>query len=291
MLSLRYLTLEMINRYDDCIIEIGSESCSIKCCSELERISKEYKRFRNIKFRIVTPKVPQARFSSVLESVLNAYEKLNVCGIIVNDYGILYELSRLNLNVQLIFGRLLVRSEEYEHNYKKRVHPEEKVDMLNCYLYPSILHKKKIELLKKMNVHGVELSPSDSVKDMVENIHDFGLDVYIHYNTLVGAVGRACTYAKNSNISPENCSLLCDTIHHIKLNRMYGTFPEPSESDVNMFANNAVVGNIVYFLMEYENFPYTKCHDTIVDTRFIPLNETYIMKLIEKLGGIIHEDN
>lgn len=279
MVALRHLPLEKILVQSNIIFEIGSESCSIKFCNEIQTFIENSELCLGKKFRIVSPKVPQAYIEPVVKCILQVIDRLDIETIIINDYGILYELRKAGVKKKFIFGRLLVRSQEYEHNYLKRIDPLENEDVLESWLNPNILHKSKLEFLKLMNFTGVELSPSDSVKNLLLNIKEFDFDVYVHYNSMVGATGRACVCAKHSHIKPENCSELCETKYNLQLSRMYGNFSTPTQEEINMFSRNVVIGNIVYFVNEVKDFPFDKCRDVIIDTR---INDNFQEEIFDK---------
>lgn len=267
MIALRNLTIEEIGTLKGYVFEVGSESCSIKFCKEIRDLVENRHLCIGKKFRIVTPKVPQAYVEMVVMHILDVIEMIDITAIIINDYGILFELRKLGVKVEFIFGRLLVRSQEYEHNYMKRLDLNENEDVLQSWLNPSILHYKKIELLKEMNFTGVELSPSDSVKNLLLDIKGFELEVFVHYNLFIGAVGRACVSAKQNNVRTGNCSNLCSTTYNLKLAKMYGNFDTPTQEEVDEFSKNIVIGNVLYFLKKVDNFPFDKCKGVIIDGR------------------------
>ncbi len=267
MIALRNLTIKEIATLKGYVFEVGSESCSIKFCQEIRNLVENRHLCIGKKITIVTPKVPQAYVEMVVMHILDVIEMIDITAIIINDYGVLFELRKSGVKVEFIFGRLLVRSQEYEHNYMKRLDLYENKDVLQSWLNPSILHYKKIELLKKMNFTGVELSPSDSVKNLLLDIKGFELDVFVHYNLFIGAVGRACVSAKQNNVRTGNCSNLCSTTYNLKLSKMYGNFDTPSQEEVDEFSENIVIGNVLYFLKKVDDFPFDKCKGVIIDGR------------------------
>lgn len=267
MIIIRHMPLEEIAAHQGAIFEIGSESCCIKFCYEIQQFTEHSQICSGKIFRLVTPRVPQEHMEAVIKTILIALHTLNITKVIINDYGLLYELRKAGVSKEFVFGRLLVRSQEWEHNYRKRVHPDENSDILASWLYPSVLHKKKIELLRKMNVTGVELCPSNAVKEMLLHVNEFNMDAYVHYNSFVGAVGRACPCLKKEGIHKINCWKCCDNIHQLKLFKMYGNFDEPTAEELSNFSRNYQIGNIIYFKNEAELFPYDRCDGVIIDAR------------------------
>ena len=93
------------------------------------------------------------------------------------------------------------------------------------------------------------------------------LDIHIHCNSYIGAYGRVCVTAKYQKVPIGQCSGLCDQVHKLKLDSIYGKDLKLSTKNIKNFENNALIGNVVYFLRKITDFPFELCHDVILDAR------------------------
>lgn len=66
---------------------------------------------------------------------------------------------------------------------------------------------------------------------------------------------------------------LCNTVHSIKLDSMYGQNLNIDKQDIERFESNVLVGNMLYFVTKAHDFPYELCADTIYDSRFDNIEE------------------
>ena len=119
-----------------------------------------------------------------------------------------------------------------------------------------------------MQFTGVELSPSNSVKELLQRKGGFDLDIHMHYNSYIGAYGRVCVAAKYHKTPIGQCSGLCDQVHNLKLDAIYGKDLNLNQENIAKFENNALIGNVVYFLRTITDFPFELCQDVILDARF-----------------------
>lgn len=253
----------------DIIYDIGSEHCCILCIQNLDEfyINKQTNRSN---LRIVTPRIPQRYIKSVMNRIYKFMDKYRIIALVVNDLGLLYEIKKAGLKIDIVLGRLLVRCQDYELGYEKRLEKTTSDNIVRCWLTPSIFHAKKLELFRQYNVKGVELCPTKAVKEFIESA-DIEMDIYMHRNTVVGALGRACISCRQNQIAaviPCNNCVESDRLKHkasYAKNYML-------QSDQNLFPENYLVGNIVYFIINTEYFPFDKCKAIIYDKKLSELN-------------------
>lgn len=269
MIVIRHLPVEEIMvHHEETTFDIGSENCCLRFSHEIESFIEKSPALQGKKFRLVTPRVSQGYMKNLVGLILKIIGVLDIEAVIINDYGVLYELNKLRINKNFILGRLVIRCPEYEPHHQMRIHPEEDQNIIRNWLNPAILHTKKIELLKKMNFTGVELSATNSVAGAVKIIQSRDLKVNVHYNSYVGGLNRTCLVAREYDTEIGSCARLCDRPGKIKLANIEGKYDLSTDKEVCGFPDNLVFGNVVYFLRAAEGFPYAECDAVIFDARF-----------------------
>ncbi|MBD5534781.1 MAG: hypothetical protein HDQ99_03795 [Lachnospiraceae bacterium] len=273
MIAIRNLNLGQIVTSKNIIIDIGNEGCWIKFCEQMKFYVEHYKALLGKSVRLVTPKVTQGHVQTVVDCIVELLKLIDVEAIFINDYGVLYSFNKTGIKLNLIYGRLLVFCQEYELGYKTRYCDEEDINVIKSWSCPSYVYSNKIELLREMQFTGVELCPSDSVKDLLHYDKAPDFSIHMHYDSCIGACGRSCTTARNEKKPIFQCTELCNSVHSIKLDSMYGQNLKMDKQDIEHFENNILVGNMLYFITKPYNFPYELCADTIYDNRFDKIEE------------------
>jgi hypothetical protein len=192
-------------------IGIGSESCFYKIPT-IEQI-KELIEMTDKKIKIIFPFIAQ-KYLQIVKDLFDQMieEKLHLT-VVLNDIGLIAYLKNKNSSViDVIAGRFFDWSYEMVP-WNDNVLRDESLSCVD-FLKKSRLHNdRKLELLKTLNIKGIELNTTRSNLNSLEYFVHKGMETYGHYyfNTL--AFTRACPY-KRVNESNE-CIRQCNQYQEI----------------------------------------------------------------------------
>ena len=97
MIAVRHLSMEKISISQGMIIEIGTESCWIKFCHEIDHFINNHELLLGRNVRIVTPRVSQGHVADVVKRIVDITKLLDIEAIIINDYGVLYSFNKTGI--------------------------------------------------------------------------------------------------------------------------------------------------------------------------------------------------
>lgn len=264
-----------IELYEGEIVSVGSEGCVHDCIRKflhlLELNGKEI--LNGIPFRIVTPRIPEKYMASMSNLLSEITTRIRVESIIINDYGLLYYLSKnCILCGDIILGRTLIRTLADVPWYNLFLEPES-TEIRKSMLQANIMHLEKIELFKKYNVKGVELSPVKVNESIIENLHNMGLQCYVHYNNEMATIGRTCPRLRIKKSKAEKCAINCDEPIFLEFYQPYSLSKLNSDIAGSYPAlynvNNAIYhkGNV------FDKFDYQRSDGVIFDYRLCTAEE------------------
>lgn len=240
---------------------VGTEGCvesfvyNVKCFFEQE--------YNKVDIIIVTPRVSEAYSAVVEELVIELYQRYNVLYMVVNDYGFLFQIQKYNWK-NIILGRTLIRSLSFTPWHKQIVADENETMKQNIMGY-NIVHRSKIKLFLDMGVVGVELCQNPYLDETVRFLHENGIKTWLHYNTIIGAIGRTCIYKRHYNAYQKNCCELCANKLEFKISKVW-TGRSTEEIDQE--------------LMGIDTIPPYFCKENVV---YYVVDDTYIPKEIDAL--------
>lgn len=255
------------------LLGVGSERCVHKFCSELKdllALDRTNKKIGELNFRIVSPRVPEAYVDSVIKYMKEVNDKFNVESIVINDYGILNRLKHIkNFNLQLILGRTLIKSLEYVP-WSDYILRNEDENVKRNLLLPNIYHLSKLELFSKFNVEGVELCATPSTEASIIWLKEKGMKVFVHFNTVIAAIGRTCPTARIYKAKIDKCINMCDKDLTLKLKENWGSNCVVKTDIVPTYH---CIGNTVYYYKENNKlFPY-ELSDGVIYDYILNMNE------------------
>lgn len=187
-------------------ISFGSEGCYYLLPAEDEMremiISAKEK---NKIFKLVTPKVPETAYATVL-SLINVLDEYDNTEVTINDWGI---LSRLNLKkVKIYIGHMLNWTMESCPWHKNIMRDEiETIKHLGEALNFDCNYK--IQMLRKYKVSGIETDYHKSAESSFENLEKNGIEIITHYNVISLSFSRTCPTAKYHELTFPDCVEFC----------------------------------------------------------------------------------
>lgn len=258
------------------VLGIGSEGCVHKFLFETNKLFErvgEDKSLLDLKYRIVSPRIPLKYMDQVLIAIRKMILTLDIDSIITNDYGLMYRLRKMeNIETPIILGRTLIRSIEYVpwHDYILR---DEEKNIRDAILLPNIIHTEKIILFKNYNVKGVELCATKNNAQSIKLLKKEGIASYIHYNSIIATVGRTCPTMRMEQRKIGDCQELCDHVLDVNLNRIWGInnllYVEPTKESRKFIPPYKCIGNILYYDSNIDkSFPFAECDGLIFDYGF-----------------------
>lgn len=270
--ELRGVKLDEVNRielYEGEVVSVGSEGCVHDCIRKflhlLDLAGKEF--LNKICFRIVTPRIPEKYMASMLNLLSEIVARVHVNSIIINDYGLLYYLSKNHLSYgDIILGRTLIRTlaDVPWHNLFLDA---ENFELRESMLQSNIMHLEKVELFKKYNVTGVELSPVKVNENIMSSLHNVGLKCYVHYNSEIATIGRTCPRLRVKKRKAERCDINCDGSILLEFHEPYSL----SKVDANgskLYPTLYNINNVIYHKGNvFDAFEYQRSDGVIFDYR------------------------
>lgn len=261
--------LKQIELFEGEIIGVGSEGCVHDCMRKVSQLMGvvEKKLSHEISYRIVTPRIPEKYMVSMLNLLSEIASQVKINSIVVNDYGLLYYLNKNCIMYgDIILGRTLIRTLA-DVPWNNLFLETESLEMRESMLQANIMHLEKIELFKKCNVKGVELSPVKVNENIMANLQKMGLQCYVHYNSEIATIGRTCPRLRMRKSKAEGCVLDCDESIELEFSQPYSLTKIDSKSasvyPVLYNINNAIYhkGNV------FDNFDYLRSNGIIFDYR------------------------
>lgn len=265
--EIRNISIEEINNYDchDYILGIGSEGCVHSFYTKIDKfIGNKDKVDRRYSFRIITPRVPLKHMDRVLDKIKEFIKVFNVESIVVNDYGLLYRISKTEgLISEIILGRTLIRTIEDTPWYRLIVESEQE-EVKNSIIKPNILHLQKLELFNIYNIKGVELSPVKGNIEALKKLKMYGIKAFIHYKNELATIGRTCPLMRALEKDTYECKKDCNNIVNIQFKKGYGIMDEKKIQDEEVVPDFWGIENAFYHKFNIdEKFDYDKCDGVI----------------------------
>lgn len=267
-------------------IGIGSESCFYKIPT-IEQM-KELIEMTDKKIKIIFPFIAQ----KYLEIVKNLFdqiikEKLYLT-VVLNDIGLIAYLKNKNSPViDVVAGRFFDWSYEMVPWNENVLRDESPISI--DFLKRSRLHNdKKLDLLKTLNIKGVELNTTRSNLNSLEYFEQKGMKTYGHYyfNTL--AFSRACPVKRmnESNSCTEQCNQYQKVIFENKWVASTSFVPDKNnftnaDEVKEMFPEIYMKGNM---MLQKNNISMEKMvlfHRIIVDDALLDM-ETSVKEMIRE---------
>ncbi|MDS0527096.1 hypothetical protein NNC19_15495 [Clostridium sp. SHJSY1] len=271
-------------------IGIGSESCIYKIPT-IEQI-RELTDMTDKKIKIIFPFIAQKYLQKVKDLLDKIIEEKLHLTVVLNDIGLIAYLKKMNSPViDVIAGRFFDWSYEMVP-WNNNVLRDESVSCVD-FLKRSRLHNdRKLDLLKSLNVKGIELNTTRSNLGSLEYFEQKGMETYGHYyfNTL--AFTRACPY-KRLNESSE-CIEKCDQYQKIVFNNKWvastSFAPEKNNfSDVDrvkdMFPKIYIKENMMLQENNIKIESMSKFHGVILDDALLDM-ETSVRKMLKEGVGL-----
>lgn len=270
------------NLLENEIIGVGSEGCVHELCVKAEEMieyKNAFEKVENFHIRIITPRIPEEYMNKVVGYIEKLFTCFKVNSIIINDYGLLHRISKMNsFEIPIILGRTLIRTLSYVpwHSYILRGESEEKKSNL---LQPNILHLEKLELYKKYNVAGVELCATTNNIDTIKVLKENSIMTFVNFDNIIATIGRTCPVARMLNEEVKQCKQLCRSALNVEFVKSQGIIntakyeTKISDEIVPRFLN---LGSVVYHKKCIDKeFPYELSDGVIFDYRLSDENEIY----------------
>lgn len=212
----------------DCV-GIGDEGCiyRIPKDNELRKILEKAIK-KNIRPRIVTPRVAHREFeiiSHIIRVISEYGEKVDV---IVNDIGVLALCNEIETGMGIYFGRQIVRS-IFDCPWYDLILKGENESVKNEFSRHGFDHKEKFNLMKRFRVRGIEVNNISEITSSINRIASNEISVGIHLGRSLLAVGRDCITSRHIGLKPEECAGLCGKEFEIEWD---GLWLSPTENDV-----------------------------------------------------------
>lgn len=278
--ELRGIPLDILNSfelYSNEIIGIGSEGCIHDCIRKILRLLdmiNNKKINNNVRFRIITPRIPQKYMDVTTELLFSVFDKIKVESIVINDYGLLFKLKKSSyLKGFIILGRTLIRTLA-DVPWNNLIIGNEHLELQKDILRTNILHIDKIQLFKNYKVAGVEISPVKVNNDEIQKLRDAGIKCFVHYNNEIATIGRTCPRLRLEKGNANYCVLNCDKPITLEFYQGYGVTDNIENKGLYPIFYN--INNVIYHQQNvFKAFDFQKSDGIIYDYRLCNIKHLY----------------
>lgn len=242
---------------DNSNVVFGHEGC-IRRINDDEII--EYAELSNNKkceMRFLTPIVPDKYIERTRNLICKLCE-IDKVKVTFNDYGLLYSCFDLIKNDKIVpvLGRILTRS-ILDCPWSEKISCNENEEIKNAIMGSSLNHKSKLNFLKELLIHEIEINCYD--QPVIAELKKIGFKVAVHSGNFLISTSRVCyaAYWEHNPIKDECCKYTCDKKIYIELikkwSKIKNSFIEPNVYDYKYYSKLYVQGNQVFCKQETDD--------------------------------------
>lgn len=243
---------QQYSKYNIDEIGIGNEGCLHKLPSfdEISNIVKISKK----RVKLILPFVPQRHLNMIKDLLLNITKENLEIILVINDIGILSYLQTVNIRkLTLITGRFF----DWSYSmipWSNKILRNETNDTQKYAMQTSMLDDKKLNLLKSMNVNGLELNATEQNIALIEEFKNKGFELYLHSDYNLLSTSRACAFKRMTG--KNECFGECNELHEISISEKW--VPSSSFDNKTNFVEDNEVKDLYPQLFMKNNMVFRK---------------------------------
>lgn len=204
---------------------IGHESCIIKFFKIIQHpdfldfVKKQKKNGKQI--RIITPFVPEKHLDEmkfVMEKIcIEKYFEDSI--IIVNDFGLMSYIHKINNKRQMCLGRSLLVCFDYAP-WGYKIYENESPQIQNVVSQISFYDDEKMEFYSGYNVTEIEANFTEKTIESLKKIQKAGFKINVHQSSFLYGTQRSC-YIKRYHADQTCNGMECESAEKIELDELW----------------------------------------------------------------------
>jgi hypothetical protein len=254
------------------------------CVHKLMGISDDHiemllNRFNNVKVEI--PIIFQSHLAKVIDKI-KLWEKYPI-GLIINDFGILYELKFHHLldKFHISLGRNLVYS-FFNCPWYEDILAYEDDQMKELWLESNMDNDQMIDFLQEYHIREIDMDLSMHLKGSIEKLRSKGIKINGFIENPIASISRSCHAVRVFNGKLGECQELCNQPILLepkqRWNRFDDTLVRISKPNRDKLGTLLVYGNTIVSQRKNIDIEYT--FDTLcIDLRYSTLNKEALVSM------------
>ncbi len=204
---------------------IGHESCIIKFFKViqnpilLEFVERQKKIGKQI--RIITPFVPEKhldKVKAVIKEVCNKQCFQNSV-LIVNDFGLMNYIHRIDESRQMCLGRNLLACFDYAP-WGYKIYETETLSIQKVITQVSFYDDEKMDFFKQYNITEIEANLTKPTIESLKEIQKAGFKINVYQSSFLYGLQRSC-YIKRYSINQTCSGMECEYPEILELDELW----------------------------------------------------------------------
>ncbi len=239
-------------KYDNIqTFSMGHESCILKFFmimrqrNLLDFVKKQKAAGRQI--RIITPFVPQKHLDEMLETINRVCEEecFRDSVIVVNDFGLMSYIHRMDENRRICLGRSLLFSLDYAP-WGRKIYENESEQIQKVISQVNFCDDEKMEFYRGYNVSEIEVNLTEATTESLKEVQKAGFKVNVHKESFLYGTQRSC-YVRRYHPAQNCCGMECEYAEELELDELWGTMGYYKKTDDIEFPTPLYLrGNQIY---------------------------------------------
>ena len=230
---------------------IGHESCIIKFFKViqnpilLEFVEKQKNAGKQI--RIITPFIPEKhleKIKSVMKKICNEQCFQNSV-IIINDFGLMNYIHRIDESRQMCLGRNLLACFDYAP-WGHEIYESENLSIQKVIAQVSFYDDEKMDFFRQYNITEIETNLTEATIESLKEIKKAGFKINVNQSSFLYGLQRSC-YIKRYSTNQTCSGMECECPEKLELDELWcGAGFYKTNENINFPLPLYIRGNQIY---------------------------------------------
>lgn len=204
---------------------IGHESCIIKFFKVIQNpiLLKFLEGQKNAgkQIRIITPFVPEKHLDktkAIIKEICNEQCFQNSI-IIINDFGLMNYIHRIDKTRQMCLGRNLLACFDYAP-WGHKIYETETLPIQKVIAQVSFYDDEKMDFFKQYNITEIETNLTDATIESLKEIQKVGFKINVIQSSFLYGIQRSC-YIKRYSTNQTCSGMECEYPENLELDELW----------------------------------------------------------------------
>lgn len=204
---------------------VGNESCVIKFFKVIQHpvLLDFLKRQKDAgkQIRILTPFVPEKHLDEMKDVIKEICDEIYFKNsiIIVNDFGLMNYIHKIDDERQMCLGRSLLVCFDYAP-WGHQIYENESSQIQKVVSQVSFYDDEKMAFFKQFNVTEIEADFTEGTMESLKEIQKAGFKVNIHRSSFLYGIQRSC-YIKRYRTDQTCSGIECEYAENLELDKLW----------------------------------------------------------------------
>lgn len=230
---------------------IGHESCIIKFFKVIQNpiLLKFVERQKNAgkQIRIITPFIPEKhldKIKAVIKKICNEQCFQNSV-IIINDFGLMNYIHRIDESRQMCLGRNLLACFDYAP-WGHKIYESENLSIQKVIAQVSFYDEEKMDFFKQYNITEIEANLTEATIESLKEIQKAGFKINVNQSSFLYGLQRSC-YIKRYSPNQACSGMECEWPEKLELDELWcGAGFYKTNENINFPLPLYIRGNQIY---------------------------------------------